>query len=122
MNGFAMAMYNQQKLYQSANEVGHELSPTPEQQTIETEEKTALQSLFYRKLKKAITNKDIDACITNYRGLEKAGGKDLNITESSTLIQIFVKADLADDAISVTERMLMQEAYPLPRIFHFLLN
>jgi len=124
MNGFAMAMYNQQKLYQNANEVGHELSPTPESSvdSIETEEKTALQSHFYRKLKKAITNKDIDACITNYRGLEKAGGKDLNVTESSTLIEMFVKADLADDAISVTERMLMREAYPLPRIFRFLLN
>jgi len=124
MNGFAMAMYNQQKLYQNVNEVGHELSPTPEStaDSIETEEKTALQSHSYRKLKKAITNKDIDACITNYRGLEKAGGKDLNVTESSTLIEIFVKADLADDAISVTERMLMREAYPLPRIFRFLLN
>jgi len=124
MNGFAMAMYNQQKLYQNANEVGHELSPTPEStvDSIETEEQAALQSHFYRKLKKAITNKDTDACITNYRGLEKAGGKDLNVTESSTLIELFVKADLSDDAISVTERMLMREAYPLPRIFRFLLN
>jgi len=124
MNGFAMAMYNQQKLYQNANEVGHELSPTPEStvDSIETEEKTALQSHFYRKLKKAITNKDVDACITNYRGLEKAGGKDLNVTESSTLIEMFVKAEMTEDAISVTERMLMREAYPLPRIFRFLLN
>jgi len=124
MNGFAMAMYNQQKLYQNANEVGHELSPTPEStvDSIETEEKTALQSHFYRKLKKAITNKDVDACITNHRGLEKAGGKDLNVTESSTLIEMFVKADMTEDAISVTERMLMREAYPLPRIFRFLLN
>jgi len=125
MNSFAMAMYSQQKVHQNANEECHELSPTPESATsssIEAEEQMALQAHFYRKLKKAITNKDVDACVSNYRGLEKAGGKDLNVTESSTLIELFVKADLAEDAVAVTERMLMREAYPLPRIFRFLLN
>ncbi len=84
-------------MHQIANEECHELSPTPESATsssIEAEEQMALQAHFYRKLKKAITNKDVDACVSNYRGLEKAGGKDLNVTESSTLIELFVKGTI----------------------------
>ena len=111
-------------MLENSNEVNHEPSPTPVSpvSSIETEEQAALQSHFYRKLKKAITNKDVESCTVNYRGLEKSGGRDLNVTESSTLIELFVKADLTEDAINVTERMLMREAYPLPRIFRFLLN
>ncbi len=50
------------------------------------------------------------------------GGKDLNITESSGLIELLVKDDLIEEAVDVTERMLSREAYPMPRIFRFLLN
>ena len=60
--------------------------------------------------------------IEHYRGLESVGGKDLNITESSSLIELLVKEDLIEEAVDVTERMLSREAYPMPRIFRFLLN
>lgn len=73
-------------------------------------------------MKKAIANKDTESCLACYKALEKNGGKDLNVTESSTLIELFVKGDHIEEAITVTERMLAREAYPLPRIFRFLLN
>merc|ERR1712156_668079 len=68
MNNFAMAVYSQQKLLENSNEVNHEPSPTPVSpvSSIETEEQAALQSHFYRKLKKAITNKDVESCTVNY--------------------------------------------------------
>ena len=46
----------------------------------------------------------------------------MNITESSGLIELLVKDDLIEEAVDVTERMLSREAYPMPRIFRFLLN
>lgn len=148
MNNFAMSMYQSQQLpgklkfilYETFNDMvfskkfsvawsGSEVSSINEALTTsvssvvtEVEEQSALQSYYYRKLKKAIGNKEIDDCIANYRGLEKFGGKDLNVTESSTLIELFVKGDFVEEAIVVTERMLAREAYPLPRIFRFLLN
>ena len=66
--------------------------------------------------------RDVKASLEHYKGLEKVGGKDLNITESSGLIELLVKDDLIEEAVDVTERMLSREAYPMPRIFRFLLN
>jgi len=97
MNNFAMAIYAQQ----------HQQKSTPTPPNVE-------QS--HRKLKKAIATKDLNACLENYRG------QDLNVTEASSLIEMFVKEDMLSEAMEVTERMLSKESYPLPRIFRFLLN
>jgi len=124
MNNFAMAIYNQQQSSNSAStlpssEVSsvHEQSPTPVSSISDND--SHLKSQCYRRLKKAIANKDVNECLNNYQGI---GKKDLNITEASTLIELFVKADCIDEAVEITEKMLSREAYPLPRIFRFLLN
>lgn len=127
MNSFAMAVYNQHQ-FNLGSKVSsiHEKSPTPvsslNEESEEYEESEGQLVVSYRKLKRDIANKDIEACVVTYRGLQRCGGKDLNITESSGLIELFVKGDYLDDAIEVTKKMLVREAYPLPRIFRFLLN
>merc|ERR1712018_778606 len=95
------------------------LPPTPASMG---EEQMEIQAHHHRKLKKALANRDVKASLEHYKGLEKVGGKDLNITESSGLIELLVKDDLIEEALDVTERMLSREAYPMPRIFRFLLN
>ena len=101
MNNFAMAVFaaNQQQ------QPPPKSTPTPP---------NVEQS--HRKLKKAIANRDLNACLEHYRG------QDLNVTEASSLIEMFVKEDMLSEAMEVTERMLSKESYPLPRIFRFLLN
>ena len=102
MNNFAMAIYAQEQK-----------SFTPSTAPSSTASQ-ADQS--HRKLKKGIANKDLNACLEHYRG------QDLNVTEASSLIEMFVKEDMLSEAMEVTERMLTKESYPLPRIFRFLLN
>lgn len=106
MNNFAMAIYAQEQ----------KSFPTS---TSSVASSTALSSQAdqsHRKLKKGIANKDLNACLEHYRG------QDLNVTEASSLIEMFVKEDMLNEAMEVTERMLTKESYPLPRIFRFLLN
>ena len=117
---------------QSGSEVSsvHEPTPTPvpsitpDQSDLEQQQPSFKASHHYRKLKKAIANKDIESCLTHFKNIDlKGSNKDsLNVTESSTLIELFIKADLVQEAVEITETMLEREAYPLPRIFRFLLN
>ena len=100
MNNFAMAIYAQQHQQKSTLPISN---PNNVEQS-------------HRKLKKAIATKDLNACLENYRG------QDLNVTEASSLIEMFVKEEMLSEAMEVTERMLSKESYPLPRIFRFLLN
>ena len=88
-----------------------------------SEEESEVKQISCKTLKKAIANKDIESCVVNLRGHFKCGsGKDLNISESSALIELLVKEEYLEEAIEVTKQMLVREAYPLPRIFRFLLN
>jgi len=132
MDGFAMAMYQQQRIPTapaSIEDVASQASTNyPNEQSLPptpasgAEEQLAIQALHHRKLKKALASKNTKACIEHFKGLERVGGKDLNITESSSLIELLVKEDLIEDAVDVAEKMLSREAYPMPRIFRFLLN
>ena len=130
MNNFAMAVYHQEQLLQSQIsdmnslastnlQTEQSLPPTP---ASEAEEQLAIQALHHRKLKKALAAKDVKGCLEHYKGLERVGGKEMNITESSTLVELLVKDDLIEDAVNITEKMLSREAYPMPRIFRFFLN
>jgi hypothetical protein len=138
MNSFAMAVYQHQQVIQSTSSLNsgdlqtpmsssvasmalhteQSLPPTP---ASEAEEQMALQALYHRKLKKALASKESKASLDNYRGLERTG-RELNVTESSNLIELLVRDDLIEEATDVTEKMLAREAYPMPKIFRFLLN
>ena len=46
----------------------------------------------------------------------------INVTDSSSLIELLVKDNRVNDATNVTESILASDAYPIPKIFRFLLN
>ena len=46
----------------------------------------------------------------------------VNITDSSSLIELLVKGNRVRDATNVAETILASDAYPIPKIFRFLLN
>jgi len=130
MSNFAMTVYYQQQMpgtFTDQSEISsltgdRATSAAPSIGNLEVEEPARNYSQALRKLKKAIGNKDTEACLKHYNVLERGGVGHLNVTESSTLIELFVKADHITEALEVTELMLSREAYPLPRVFRFLLN
>ena len=85
------------------------------------EEQLAIQAHYHRKLKKAITKENALEGLAAFNELEKTG-KQVNVTEMSTLVELLVKGDHLHDATSVTEKMLQKDTYPMPKIFRFLLN
>ena len=44
------------------------------------------------------------------------------MTDSSSLIEFLVKDNRVNEATNVTESILASDAYPIPKIFRFLLN
>lgn len=85
------------------------------------EEQLAIQAHYHRKLKRAIAKENGAEGIAALNELDKSG-KQINVTELSTLIEILVKDELLLDATNVTENMLQRDTYPMPKIFRFLLN
>ena len=86
-----------------------------------------------RRFKKALSEKKIEECLAAYYQLErrnlKISSNDsnsnksvINVTDSSTLIEMLVKEDRVKDATKVAESILASDAYPIPKIFRFLLN
>ena len=50
-------------------------------------------------------------------------GKMMNVTESSSLIELLVKeGSRVREAADIAEDMLRRDTYPMPKIFRFLLN
>ena len=57
-----------------------------------------------------------------YLELDKTG-KMMNVTESSSLIELLVKeGSRVREAADIAEDMLRRDTYPMPKIFRFLLN
>lgn len=96
-------------------------SSYPSTPASEAEEQMSLQALYHRQLKKGLTNKNAKESLECYLELEKTG-KELNVTESSALIELLVKEDLCNEATAIADKMLARETYPMPKIFRFLLN
>ena len=46
----------------------------------------------------------------------------VNVTDSSALIELLVKENQVTEATKVAEGILASDAYPIPKIFRFLLN
>ena len=46
----------------------------------------------------------------------------VNVTDSSSLIELLVKSNRVKEATNVAETILASDAYPIPKIFRFLLN
>ena len=86
-----------------------------------TEEQLAIQAHYHRKLKKAIAKESSVDGLAAFNELEKTG-KQVNVTEMSSLVELLVKDDHLQDATHVTEKMLQRDTYPMPKIFRFLLN
>jgi hypothetical protein len=86
-----------------------------------TEEQLAIQAHYHRKLKKAIAKENAVEGLAAFNELEKTG-KQVNVTEMSSLVELLVKDDALQDATNVTEKMLQRDTYPMPKIFRFLLN
>ncbi|TRY73427.1 hypothetical protein TCAL_02200 [Tigriopus californicus] len=84
------------------------------------EESRFIQSQ-HRNFKRALGSKSGEEALQVYYALEKAG-KILNITESSSLIELLVRENQITEAAQIAETMLSREMYPLPKIFRFLLN
>ena len=78
--------------------------------------------VLQRKLKKSLSEENIDESLKLYYELEQCNGKSLNITELSTFIELLVKDDRVTDATVVAGNMLSKDMYPMPKIFRFLLN
>ena len=46
----------------------------------------------------------------------------INVADSSALIELLVKNNMVREATEVAENILVADAYPIPKIFRFLLN
>lgn len=79
------------------------------------------QNYFHKTLKQALQDKEVETALECYEELDGAG-KRLNVTESSNLIELLIKSDMVGPATAITEQMLHRDAYPMPKIFRFLLN
>ena len=87
-----------------------------------------------RRFKKALNEKNWKECLASYNQLEQLNVNDasnnepntakqtVNVTDSSSLIELLVKNDQVRDATHVAENILAADAYPIPKIFRFLLN
>ena len=86
------------------------------------EEQLTLQTHYHKLVKKAICEKSAEEAYQAYVQLDKTG-KQLNVTETSTLIELLVKEGIrVREAAKITEDMLRRNTYPMPKIFRFLLN
>jgi hypothetical protein len=77
---------------------------------------TAEPGYLHRQLKRAVANGDAAEGLAMYLALEKAG-KLVNVTESSSLIEQLVRADMTHEATQITQTMLLRNTHPLPKIF-----
>jgi hypothetical protein len=85
----------------------------------EMEEQMALQTHYHKFVKKAIVEKKAEEAYSFYIELEKTG-KQLNVTESSSLIELLVKdGTRVKEAARMAEKMLVRETYPMPKIFRY---
>jgi len=78
-------------------------------------------ALLHRQLKKAISSNDAGAAFGAFRALERLG-RLVNVTETSSLVEQLIRADMMEEAAEVTRGMLTRDTHPLPKIFRFLLN
>ena len=79
------------------------------------------QTFLHRQLKRAVNHGEAEKGLSIYQTLERTG-KVVNVTETSSLIEQLVRADLTHEATEITQSMLMRNTHPLPKIFRFLLN
>jgi len=79
------------------------------------------QGYLHRQLKRAVASGDAAKGLSIYLSLEQSG-KIVNVTETSSLIEQLVRADLTQEATDITKTMLFRNTHPLPKIFRFLLN
>lgn len=79
------------------------------------------QGYMHRQLKRAVASGEADKSYSIYLSLEKSG-KVVNVTETSSLIEQLVRADMTREATHITQTMLFRNTHPLPKIFRFLLN
>ena len=79
------------------------------------------QTFLHRQLKRAVSHGEAEKGLSVYLTLERSG-KIVNVTETSSLIEQLVRADLTHEATEITRSMLMRNTHPLPKIFRFLLN
>jgi len=88
-----------------------------------------------RRFKKALNDKNLAECLASYYQIEKLNSKRssvesnsnynktaVNVTDSSSLIELLVKDNRVKEATKVAESILALDAYPIPKIFRFLLN
>ena len=73
---------------------------------------------LHRQLKRAVSNGDAEEGLAMYLALERAG-KVVNVTESSSLIEQLVRADMTHEATQLTQAMLQRNTHPLPKIFRY---
>ncbi len=85
------------------------------------EHQQSMRSVHHKTLKRALNDKDVDAAYKAFVLLDKTG-KQLNVTESSTLIELLVKGEHVEEGARLAEDMLKRDTYPMPKIFRFLLN
>lgn len=97
-----------------------ESAPTPHCSTNAVVPDYAI-SKIHRHFKRSLSYGDAKEGFLAYINLESRG-KSVNVTESSSLIEQLVKADLISEASDVTKTMLMRKTHPLPKIFRYLLN
>jgi len=76
---------------------------------------------LHRQLKKAINGSKPRDGYLAYRALEEHG-RNLNVTETSALLEQLIKANMMKEAGEITLEMLSRDTYPLPKIFRFMLN
>jgi pentatricopeptide repeat protein len=79
------------------------------------------QTFLHRQLKRAVNHGEAEKGLSIYLSLERSG-KVVNVTETSSLIEQLVRADLTHEATEITQSMLVRNTHPLPKIFRFLLN
>jgi len=78
-------------------------------------------AVLHRQLKRAITTGAAADGLAAYKAMERLG-KGVNVTETSSLVEQLIRADLTVEASEVTRCMLARDTHPLPKIFRFLLN
>jgi len=76
---------------------------------------------LHRNLKRAISAGNTEEGLSLYRAMERLG-RSVNVTETSSLVELLVRADMMAEAGEVTRGMLARDTHPLPKIFRFLLN
>merc|ERR1712222_213710 len=78
-------------------------------------------SVLHRQLKRAIMSGAAGEGLSAYRAMERLG-RPVNVTETSSLVEQLIRADMTVEASEVTRGMLARDTHPLPKIFRLLLN